>query len=312
MSKKKIPGKQYEQIVADIHKQFSGAADITLNEKIIGKSGVVRQIDVSLRSSVVGYSVLIIVECKDYKRKVDVGCVDELIGKIDDVAAQGGVLISDSQFTTGAINRAKSFGRIQLCSVVDSSNGKIRSKLYMPLKVSFSNVQIPYEVGLTVTSSVEAIAQGALQFDQENPTDQKELCAFINERGADFIGAFLRWIAQETANLPSGEYTYERTINENPKLTVKILCRFTKTLRSFINENIYADAVGIYDHLSKSFVKGQIKSTKLVEEQIVQTWREVAPNFKVKDGTPHYIRVNSCSEKGIADIVEALLQKFVS
>ncbi|MBC7804688.1 MAG: hypothetical protein H7145_00870 [Akkermansiaceae bacterium] len=47
-------------------------------------------------ASIIGYPLLIIIECKDYKCRVEIGKVDELIGKIDDVGAARGILVSDS------------------------------------------------------------------------------------------------------------------------------------------------------------------------------------------------------------------------
>ena len=131
------PGLRYEKIVADIHRQFAGNAVVTENETIIGKSGRKRQIDVALRTDVAGYQVLVVVECKDYQRRVGIGKVDELIGKIDDVGAAKGILVSDSGFDSGAVDRAKSDSRIELASVIDTTNGALRSRIGLPVSITF-------------------------------------------------------------------------------------------------------------------------------------------------------------------------------
>lgn len=125
-------GKDFEKIVANIHRHFADKAQITENEQING-----RQIDIAIRATIGVYPLLIIIECKDYCRKVDVGKVDELIGKIDDVKAAQGILVSNSGFSEGAINRAKKDGRIQLSSVVDIENGSLRARVEFPAICDF-------------------------------------------------------------------------------------------------------------------------------------------------------------------------------
>ena len=101
----------FEAVVAAIHRQFGESAIITENEIIVGKSGTPRQCDVTIRTNVCGYSILIVVECKKYNRPVEVGKVDALAGKIEDVGAAKGILISDSGFTDGALRGRLEIGR---------------------------------------------------------------------------------------------------------------------------------------------------------------------------------------------------------
>lgn len=69
-TKPEKPGKEYEKIVAAIHRQFAGDANVTENEIITGKSGQPRQIDVSIRTIVDGaYTILVVIDCKNYKRR---------------------------------------------------------------------------------------------------------------------------------------------------------------------------------------------------------------------------------------------------
>ena len=100
-----------------------------------------RQIDVAIRSDIAGYPVLIIVECKDYARRVEVGNVDELVGKLNDVGAVSAVLVSNSGFSDKAIARAKKDPRIQLSSVFDVTNNKLRSQLQAPVVCEFRGIK---------------------------------------------------------------------------------------------------------------------------------------------------------------------------
>lgn len=71
------------------------------------KSEIDRQIDVLLKAPHFdNLESTIVVECKRYKRRVGVGTVDELIGKLLDVGAEHGVLCAPNGFTPSARQRA--------------------------------------------------------------------------------------------------------------------------------------------------------------------------------------------------------------
>jgi hypothetical protein len=72
------------------------------------KSGIDRQIDVLLTAPLMDdVSSVIVVECKNYARRVGIGTVDELCGKLVDVGAEHGVLCAPNGFTAAARARAK-------------------------------------------------------------------------------------------------------------------------------------------------------------------------------------------------------------
>lgn len=56
-------------------------------------------------------SSVIVAECKYYARRVGIGTVDELYGKLVDVGAEHGVLCAPNGFTSGARSRAGSARR---------------------------------------------------------------------------------------------------------------------------------------------------------------------------------------------------------
>jgi Restriction endonuclease len=62
-------------------------------------SGTQRQIDVLMRQQVGHYVMNIVLECKDYKRPVDVKRVEEFHGLLQDVCAQKGALVCPKGFT---------------------------------------------------------------------------------------------------------------------------------------------------------------------------------------------------------------------
>jgi hypothetical protein len=128
----KNDGSAYEAIVAKVHRDFGDDSRILEDETIIGKSGIPRQCDVTIRKMVCGYEVLIIIECKDYSRRVDMPKVDAFEGFLDDVGGHKGILISDTGFTEGALARAKRTRRIDLCSVFDATNEGLKYRVTIP------------------------------------------------------------------------------------------------------------------------------------------------------------------------------------
>jgi len=103
-----ITWEEFEAIIARLQTTFSKGATVTRDEKLPGKlSGRSRQIDVCIRTKVGTENVLIIVECKKHKRKVDVKAVESFIGVKKDVGAQMGIMVSKEGFSRSAYKRVK-------------------------------------------------------------------------------------------------------------------------------------------------------------------------------------------------------------
>jgi len=115
--------KRFEKKAFEIQKSLSAAnADVKYSDSIYGNdSKTNRQIDISIRSRVGSYSVLIVVECKDHKIPVDITDVDRFVTKVRDVRANKGVMISAKGFTEAAQNAAEQHG-IDLRQLIDTES----------------------------------------------------------------------------------------------------------------------------------------------------------------------------------------------
>lgn len=104
---------EYEDFVKSVfetllEKQPSG---IEHNRRMLGKrSGHEHQIDIVIEAKIAGLDVLILVECKHYKRTVEIGDVLEFAERIDDVGGHKGVIVSTLGFQEGAIKVARGHG----------------------------------------------------------------------------------------------------------------------------------------------------------------------------------------------------------
>jgi hypothetical protein len=80
--------------------------------------------------------VLIVIDCKDYSKPVDVKGVEEFLGLVEDVGANKGALVASGGFTKTAKTRAKDAG-IDLYKLVDAQDDDWRSYVAMPFVCDF-------------------------------------------------------------------------------------------------------------------------------------------------------------------------------
>lgn len=88
--------KKFERIVAAIHVAENSGASVTWNDHING-----RQFDVAIRFKFQFYDYLVLIECKDEQRHVEVGEVDAFVTKSRDAGANKAVIVSSSGFQSG-------------------------------------------------------------------------------------------------------------------------------------------------------------------------------------------------------------------
>ena len=112
--------KEFELLVAKIHAGLAADAQVNHNQKVVGKSGRVRQLDVTF-SKVIGiYPIFVVIECKQYKKPVGIEKVEAFVTKLNDVGASLGVIISTKGFDEGARASAK-LHRIVLLSYQEAN-----------------------------------------------------------------------------------------------------------------------------------------------------------------------------------------------
>jgi len=126
--------KRFEKVIHDIHAQLAPeGASVTMDDKIVGsESGVERQIDVSIRVNIAGYDILIVIECKDQGRPIDVTGMGSFTSLVKDVNANKGVMISSSGYTEAALNMAKARS-IEIRTYVDTESTDWRSEVAIPV-----------------------------------------------------------------------------------------------------------------------------------------------------------------------------------
>ncbi|MEU9606394.1 restriction endonuclease [Streptomyces sp. NPDC048057] len=96
-----------KRIVEEARRMYPGA-QVQHNAHVRGRiSGKLRQIDVLVTARVGPHEIMVVIECKWRRRPADVGVVDSLVGKLQDVGADRGVLFANRLPTEAALNRMR-------------------------------------------------------------------------------------------------------------------------------------------------------------------------------------------------------------
>ncbi len=127
----------FEYVTAELHRYLFPHSVVKQNQKIMGRSGVLRQVDILVEDIVGICPIKIVIDCKYYKSKVDINTVDEVWGLVDDVRANYGMIVCNSGFTEGAVGRANEKG-LKLCSILDLQNKEFSIKPKFPVVIETS------------------------------------------------------------------------------------------------------------------------------------------------------------------------------
>lgn len=131
------PGEKFEKLTAEIFEALTAKNEfesVSKNVKIPGPDGD-REIDVLITGKVGPFDVKTIVECKDYKNRVNIQVVDALHSKMRDVDANKVVLVTRNGFSRKAIDKAKRVG-ISLCTANNAADETWKFEPQMPLLIT--------------------------------------------------------------------------------------------------------------------------------------------------------------------------------
>jgi Restriction endonuclease len=139
-----------ELLVQRIQRQLAPTAEVLHNVHLPGRTSKVdRQIDVLVRQKIGQYEMLIVLDCKDHARPIDVTGVEAFIGLVKDVGAHRGALICPRGFSAAAKDMARAHG-IDLYSPVDTEPHKWQMRVTVPMVCDFRSAAIGFGVTTTV------------------------------------------------------------------------------------------------------------------------------------------------------------------
>ncbi|MBP1992537.1 restriction endonuclease [Paenibacillus eucommiae] len=114
-------GDVFEKAVASIQSKIDPNSKVTHDEKIVDKYGHFRQFDVVIRGKLGGRNLLGVIECKDWKAKVDLPVIDAFLTKMRGVNAHFGIIASNSGFTKSSLEKCK-MEQIGAISLIPNEN----------------------------------------------------------------------------------------------------------------------------------------------------------------------------------------------
>lgn len=104
---KHMDWKKYENVVLMKYQEYIKKAMWQKNLKIKGKiSNRLRQIDIFVENCTIDGKVCsLMIDAKHYNRRIDIKLVESMIGMLEDVGVEKGLIIAEKGYTKGAINR---------------------------------------------------------------------------------------------------------------------------------------------------------------------------------------------------------------
>lgn len=99
----------------NVCQKYNNDWNVTYDTSLYGYSGRSRQIDILIESK--SQNMMKVIDCKCYKRVIDIKHVETIIGMLDDLRANAGVIVSPKGFSASAYKRAADYGRLELVTM---------------------------------------------------------------------------------------------------------------------------------------------------------------------------------------------------
>lgn len=132
---------RFEKIVAEIQQELAPNAIVTHDDKIMGHiTETLRQVDVTVRQRIGQYNMLIAIDCKDYKRAVNINEVDQFIRLIEDIKANKGVMVAANGFSDTA-KRVGAKAGLNLYRLIDTEAHDWQTYVSIPVICDFRRIQ---------------------------------------------------------------------------------------------------------------------------------------------------------------------------
>ena len=133
--------RRFEKLVAQIQRELAPNALVTHNDRIRGHdSGKLRQVDVTVRQRIGQYNMLIAIDCKDYKRAININEVDQFIRLIEDIGANKGVIVAANGFSNTAKRVGEKAG-LNLYRLIDTEAHDWQTYVTIPVICDFRRIQ---------------------------------------------------------------------------------------------------------------------------------------------------------------------------
>lgn len=132
--------KRFEDLVAHIQATLAPDALVERNVKMMGRSGLERQIDICVRVKAGQFELFVVIDCKDYNRKVDVNDVEAVMGLCQDVGANQSAIVTARGFSDGAMKRARDV-KMNIYTLIDAEKHEWQTLVTVPILVEVRGLE---------------------------------------------------------------------------------------------------------------------------------------------------------------------------
>ena len=154
------PGARYERFVFEKLQRLYPEAAVRLNDRIPGTmSGLLREIDVSIRIPLQDTQLLYIVQCKDWSNPVDINTLGAFSAVMRDVGAAKGFLLCTSGFYQTNHQYALSVG-IELVTIEDIESDKWNVQVEIPFVYVKKEYVYKMDIGITANEELVELNRG--------------------------------------------------------------------------------------------------------------------------------------------------------
>ncbi len=167
-----MKGRFFETLVMFLEQSFKDNPNTTIrqNAKLKDQGGIEREFDIVIDSALNGYPIRIVIECKDYKRKVEMAEIEAFKTKSDSVPSiHRRVIVSKSGFQSNAIEIANRYG-ISLHTLAELESADVEKWVQDSGFVHLSCQTTITNFGFGYVSNVKPeVGEGAVfQFESED------------------------------------------------------------------------------------------------------------------------------------------------
>jgi hypothetical protein len=133
--------KEFENFITHLESLLNKnpSASIKKNTYLNTSNGSRRQIDILLTHNIDRHEFKTVIECKDWKRKVDVDVIESFASKLNAVGAQRGIIVSKTGFTSGSIKESKSYKNITLYRIEEID--ELKDKILENINIGYYHIE---------------------------------------------------------------------------------------------------------------------------------------------------------------------------
>lgn len=287
----KVPPKwkEFEDLIARIQEDLAPSANLEQHVLLPGKkSGTKREVDICIRHTIGQIRLLVVIECKDWAKPVDLPEIGSFIDLVCDVGANKGVMVSARGFTNSATTRGREAG-IDLYTPVDAAGLKWGASL--PVIIEDARLK-------SFALSVRWSGTGA-----DLPPDSSHMVVYRSDGSAlDSVRNLVldRW---NDGTIPETEGEHDNVVltKEETYLRVReslIPARITVSVRveiaRFAGDWPLAECVGLHDASTGALHTTEFKTADLDFALLDSTWQRIEQTDLRAVQPAARLRISSC------------------